>query len=114
MPGKKKKRWFPKIKSGINLLIMMLVIAVLIISSLTFLQTESMGAWETTPSPEASPTVEASVTPADTGTSEVELEEGPPTPMEIGYTDGIIFFSSVLILIVLVGTLRETIQHKGT
>jgi hypothetical protein len=39
-------------------------------------------------------------------------EEAPPTPEEIGYTDGIIFCSSVLVLILLVGTLRETLYRR--
>jgi hypothetical protein len=33
-------------------------------------------------------------------------------PEEIGHTDGIIFWSTVLMLIVLIGTLRETILRK--
>ncbi len=42
-----------------------------------------------------------------------EVEEVPPVPEEIGYTDGIIIWSTVLILILLVGTLRETIVRKS-
>lgn len=37
----------------------------------------------------------------------------PPTPEEIGYTDGIIFWSTLLVLILLIGTLRETLYRKG-
>jgi len=37
----------------------------------------------------------------------------PPTPEEIGYTDGIIFWATVLVIILLVGTLRETLRRKG-
>lgn len=37
----------------------------------------------------------------------------PPTPEEIGFTDGIIFWATVLVIILLVGTLRETLRRKG-
>ena len=37
----------------------------------------------------------------------------PPTPEEIGYTDGIIFWATILVIILLVGTLRETLRRKG-
>jgi hypothetical protein len=46
-------------------------------------------------------------------TSTAEMEDLPPTPEEIGYTNGIIFCSTVLVLILLVGTLRETIRREG-
>jgi hypothetical protein len=34
-------------------------------------------------------------------------------PEEIGHTDGIIFWSTVLLLIVVIGTLRETVLRKN-
>jgi hypothetical protein len=37
----------------------------------------------------------------------------PLTEEEIGSTDGIVFWSTILILILLVGTLRETLRRKG-
>lgn len=37
----------------------------------------------------------------------------PPTPEEIGYTDGIIFWATALVIILLVGTLRETLRRRG-
>lgn len=37
----------------------------------------------------------------------------PPTPEEIGYTNGIIFWATILVIILLVGTLRETLRRKG-
>ena len=46
-------------------------------------------------------------------TQTAEQDAQPPTPEEIGYTDGIIFMSTLLILILLVGTLRETLRRKG-
>jgi len=66
----------------------------------------------------AEPTTEASLE-ADqqdaenllTTTSTPELE--PPTPEEIGYTNGIIFWATVLVIILLAATLRETLYRKG-
>ena len=46
-------------------------------------------------------------------TTETITMDIPPTPDEIGYTDGIIFFATILVLILLVGTLREVIHRKG-
>ena len=65
-------------------------------------------------------TVEPSFTPI-AETPQVTEEEQvtstptslPPTPEEIGYTDGIIFWATVLVIILLVGTLRETLRRKG-
>lgn len=37
----------------------------------------------------------------------------PLTEEEIGSTDGIVFWSTILILILLVGTLRETLRRMG-
>lgn len=37
----------------------------------------------------------------------------PPTPEEIGYTDSIIFWATALVIILLVGTLRETLRRRG-
>ena len=60
--------------------------------------------------------------PVATGTSS-PLENGlKPTPEpdplildreDIGHTDGIIFWSTVLLLILLIGTIRETILRKN-
>ncbi|MEA3327822.1 MAG: hypothetical protein U9R53_11050 [Chloroflexota bacterium] len=41
------------------------------------------------------------------------LEQAPPTVEEIGNTNGIILWSTILVLILLVGTLRETLHRKG-
>jgi len=37
----------------------------------------------------------------------------PPTPDEIGSTTGIIIWAMILVLILLIGTLRETLHRKG-
>ena len=41
------------------------------------------------------------------------LEQAPPTVEEIGNTNGIILWSTLLVLILLVGTLRETLHRNG-
>ncbi len=41
------------------------------------------------------------------------LEQVPPTVEEIGNTNGIILWSTILVLILLVGTLRETLHRNG-
>ncbi len=51
------------------------------------------------------PIVDGEITPTPTAL--------PPTPEEIGTTDGIIFWATVLVIILIVGTLRETLRRKG-
>lgn len=68
-------------------------------------QAESMAASE--PTGQTSESTETAVTPTP------DSEEMPPTPEEIGYTDGIIIWSTILIIILLIGTLRETIRREG-
>ena len=98
---------------GPQWILLMLVIGVMIITSVAFMQPLSGGRalptptlelmaypveTETAESPEATP----SVTPTE-----------PPSAEEVGYTDGIILCSSVLVLIRLVGTLRETLRRRN-
>ena len=61
-----------------------------------------------TPSPEV---VEVGGTPGDI--DQTTPQRPPPTVEEIGNTNGIIFWSTVLVLILLVGTLRETLFRNG-
>ncbi len=84
--------------------LILLVLGVIFLSSLAFSKPISQGGQQAT-----STEVVATETPA----SSPESEEEPPTPEEIGYTDGIIFCGTVLVLILLVGTLRETLRRKG-
>lgn len=57
---------------------------------------------------------------AETGSSTPEFQGTPvptetlppPTPDEIGYSNGIIFWSTILILILLIGTLREILYAR--
>ena len=56
---------------------------------------------------QAAETEEAVITPTPAG------EATTPTQDEIGSTDGIIFWATLLVLILIIGTLRETIKRKG-
>ena len=63
-----------------------------------------------TPSPEAED--------ADTGDTLGEINQAtpqppPPTVEEIGNTNGIILWSTILVLILLVSTIRETLFRNG-
>ena len=61
-----------------------------------------------TPMSETDPNaIEGSLTPTPTP------DLPPPTPEEIGGTDGIIIWATILIVILLAGTLRETLRRKG-
>lgn len=51
--------------------------------------------------------------PTGTGTPSEVTPDIPPQPHEVGYTDGIIFFATILVLILLIGTLREVVHRKG-
>ena len=90
-----------------------LVLVVLVLSILAFISPISQGGQGSTPTPSV-----VSTTGAATPTGDLEMTqtaEGdtlPPTPEEIGYTDGIILMSTLLILILLVGTLRETLHRR--
>jgi len=63
-----------------------------------------------TPSPE----VEESDTEGTPGQPNLATpQQAPPTVEEIGNTNGIIFWSTLLVLILLVGTMRETLSRNG-
>jgi hypothetical protein len=102
-----------KLKFSPHWLLFFLTLGVLMLSSLAFVQPASQIDQTPTPSPMALavPSEEAMADSALTSTA--EMEDLPPTPEEIGYTNGIIFCSTVLVLILLVGTLRETIRREG-
>jgi len=98
MADPKKKRSFSKLKFSLHWVLFILTLGVLVLSSLVFIKPISQNGSTLTPTPFEMMTA---------------TEELPPTPDEIGYTDGIIFFSTILVLILLVGTLRETIRREG-
>jgi hypothetical protein len=90
-----------------------LTLGVLILSSLAFIKPAALSDQTQTPSPSEGTLSGESVTPSAMLTGTPEAEQLPPTPEEIGYTDGIIFCSTVLVLILLVGTLRETMRRES-
>ena len=101
-----------RIGFGSQLILFTLIIGVVILAILTFTRPISQGERTVTPCP-TSMALTATAQPAGmeaiiTPTSEVV----PLTPEEIGYTDLIIFWSTVLVLILLVGVLRETILQR--
>lgn len=113
MPPKKAEReWF---KSNLSLVwvLIFLVIVVLILSIFALLSPVSQNG-------SAGTSLPATIIDQDESTPRGELqktqtadaEPPPPTPEEIGYTDGIIFMGTLLIMILLVSTLRETLRRK--
>lgn len=94
-------------------IILALVFGVVTLSILAFMNPVTQGATATplfsTPSATDSP--ESELLPVEQTQTEEVLP--PPTPEEIGSTNGIIFWGTVLILILLIGTLRETLLRKG-
>ncbi len=90
--------------------LIVLIIAVLGLSSFTLVSpiTQNKGQVE-----QGTPCETSTPSSADLTTTPDPLELPPPTPEEIGYTDGIIFWSTLLVLILLIGTLREVLHRKG-
>lgn len=87
-----------------------LLFGVLTLSTMAFFSPISQAA-SPTPTPSAAAITQVvSCTPEAQVTPTIELP--PPTPDEIGYTNGIIFWSTILILILLIGTLREILHKK--
>lgn len=99
--------------SGPQWILFALVMGVLVLSSAAFFEPIA----QSTQISQAEKTPLVTVDPASSGTitvtSTLEVQDLPPTAEEIGYTDGIIFCSTVLVLILLVGTLREIARQKN-
>ena len=95
-----------------QIILLLLIMAVVILAILTLTRPISQQAQTETPCPTlvAVMTEQATLFVDETSTAIVPLE--PPTPEDIGYTDGIIFWSTVLVLIMLVGVLIETLRRK--
>ena len=93
--------------------LLVLLAVVLLLSILALNSPVSQRAEEATPSLTAEADIDQSAGTPDTATAypaEGTLE--PLTSEEIGTTDGIILWSTILILILLVGTLRELLYQK--
>ncbi len=109
MPESKKRAQRYHSASSLRWILIALIIGVLILSLLAFISPVSQVGQEITPSPTAFQMTQTTFQMTQTA----EVEASPPTPEEIGYTDGIIFMSTLLILILLMGTLREALHRKG-
>ena len=103
----------PKFKHGKQWILFALVMVIFGLSILAFTSpvSEGMGQSESTPTLAPTGQTEDSTETAVTPTPDPEAM--PPTPEEIGYTDGIIIWSTILIIILLIGTLRETTRREG-
>lgn len=97
---------------GPHWFLMILVLGVMILTSVAFIHPNQKANATTSPSSTASVTPDTDETELSPDVLVTEAEALPPTPEEIGYTDGIIFCSSVLVLILLVATLREALWRK--
>lgn len=102
-----------KQRGNLQWVLIVVVVGVLALSILAFTSPVSQGDQVSTPLPTGTGGQEAGVlTETQQLTQTAEAEANPPTPEEIGYTDGIIFMSTLLILILLAATLREQLRRK--
>ena len=106
-PAKKKKVHFNPQWILLILVLGVIVLSVLALRSPVAERSHLLGP-TSTPSPEVE---EGEGTPGDI--DQTTPERPPPTVEEIGNTNGIIIWSTVLVLILLVGTLRETLFRNG-
>lgn len=113
MPDANKNSMWKKIAFKQFWVLYALVIVVLLLSILAFNSPVSQ-------SPQVTPELETIVptdgdqaaTDAARLTETLQAQVEPPTAEEIGFTDGIILWSTLLILILLVATLREFLRRK--
>lgn len=102
-----------KVKLNSWWVLLVLVAVVLLLSILALNSPVSQRAEEQTPSLTSPADIDRSGGTPDIATAyPAEGTLVPPTSEEIGTTDGIIFWSTILILILLVGTLRELLYQK--
>ena len=96
-------------KKGSQWSLVVLIVLVMVLATVTFIRpiANTRQTQVVTQTSEMVATTEGTITPT------IPAEAMPPTPDEVGYTDGIIFCSTVLVLILLLGTLRETAHRKG-
>jgi len=112
MPEKEHGLRLVKQRFGPHWILYLLLVLVLMLSIMAFTSPISQNNQSATPSPTAI-ALDGEVAPTAAAlTATAESETLPPTPEEIGYTDGIIFWSTILILILLIGTLREALRRK--
>lgn len=90
---------------------LILILGVLMLSILAFISPIYQEMGELTPTELT--TIDAPATSAPPHTPVPLPEETTVSSEDIGYTDQIIFWSMVLVMIILVATLRETAIRKG-
>ncbi len=90
-----------------------LMMVVLTVSILAFQSPIAQNRGETTPQADETPGEILILNDAGYPAETPDADEQAMAPEEIGYTDGIIFWSTILVLILLVGTIREMIHRKG-
>ena len=112
-PDRKKYNTRIKLKIWPHGILLVLVLSVISLSLLAFIHPVAHGAAQVSPSQTPLATETGGLATQSTDQNEIQETLPPPTPDEIGSTNGIIFWSTVLILILLIGTLRETIHRKG-
>jgi len=101
-------------KIGPQWILFAMVLGVLILSIMAFMRPVFQPLAEITPpATQILATDENDQGPRESQTPQEAFDELPPTPEEIGFTDGIILFSTILVLILLIGTLRETMYRKS-
>ncbi len=98
---------------GPQWILLALVVGVMIITSVAFMQPISKGNAAPTPTSDLAGYVVGDVTAENAAPTPSVTPTEPPSAEEVGYTDGIILCSSVLVLILLVGTLRETLRRRN-
>ena len=103
-----------RFKDAPQWILFLFALGMLTFSTLAFMKPIFQGSVDATPSPISPTMTEAPNAVVATPTAVITpTEVMPPTPEEIGYTDGIILFSTILVVIVLVATLREVLWHRG-
>lgn len=107
--GQRRSKWL----IGPQWILFAIVFGFLAFSILAFMLPIFQEGVGITPSPSALVVTDEGATPETTLISQDATEEFPPTPDEIGYTNGIIYCSTILVLILLIATLRETIRRQG-
>lgn len=99
---------------GPQYLLFALVSGILVLSSVAFIRPIFIAISTNTESTSNATVQEIeTVTPESALTPTPDSEALPPTPEEIGYTDGIIIWSTVLMLLLLAGTLYGITSKKS-
>jgi hypothetical protein len=90
-----------------------MIVIIIVLAALALHSPISQPIGERTPTPEPTELTEEAVQVESQKTAVITQEPTPfLDPEEIGHTDGIIFWSTLLVLIVVVATLREAVLCK--